>query len=102
MRVGIEEEDVGIAVIEGVVALVIDLDRGAFAGIDLGRVAEGRDSRGRVEGLSLVAEGEAGGRGSVYVPGILDVESLRPILREIEVVEERESVSTAEIAAEEG
>src|SRR6201998_2432557 len=101
VRVGIEEEDVGIAVIEGIVALVIDLDRGAFAGVDLSRIAKGSYGRGGVEGLSLVGEGEAGGHGGVYVPVVLDIESLRPILREIEVVEERESISTAEIAAEE-
>jgi hypothetical protein len=95
MRIGVEEKNVGIAVVERIVALMIDLQLGPFAGIDQGRIAKRGNRRGRGIGLALISEGETSGCRSVTVPRVLDVVSLRSVLREIEVVEEGESISTA-------
>src|ERR1700693_5697310 len=60
VRICVEKEKMRIAVVERVIALVIDLQAFAFAGVDLGRVSECADSGRRIVRLSLVAESEAG------------------------------------------
>src|SRR5262249_47440939 len=71
--IGIKKEEVSIAVIERVVALVIDLLFGAMPGIDLCRIAERLNRGRRSVGLSLIGEREASSGRRVTIPCILDI-----------------------------
>src|SRR3984893_10859213 len=100
MRICVEKEKMRVAVVERVVALVIDLQACTLAGVNPGRVSKCADSGRRGVRLSLIAESEAGGHRRVDVPCILDVESHRAILRKIEIIEIGECIASAQIAAE--
>ena len=100
MRISIQKKKMCVAVIEGIVALVIYLGLGALTGIDGRRVTEGLDRRWRGICLSLVRQMKPGRSGCVAIPRILDVKSLRAILREVEVIEKGECIPAAEVSAE--
>src|SRR5262249_41192952 len=87
-------------VIEGVVALVIDLALYALSGVNFRRVAKRLDCGGRSKALPLKGHSEAGGSRGVAVPSVLDVETFGSILRKIKIGEEGKRIASAEIAAE--
>src|ERR1700751_5015337 len=87
VRICVEEQKVRIAVVERIVALVIDLQVRSLAGVNLGRVPQRVDRRRLRVRESLIAEREAGGYRSIDVPRVLDVKARRAILREIKIIE---------------
>src|SRR5215471_464996 len=85
MRVGIKKKKMGIAIIERVIALVINLLSGPIPGVDDGGVAKRFNCGWGVERLPLEFENKTGRGRSVAIPGILDVETLWTILGKIEI-----------------
>jgi len=102
VRIGVEIEEVRVAIVERVVALMVDLGRDPVARVHLGGIAESLNCGGRSVVLFQVGKRHSRSGGRIAIPGKLNVKTLRSILRKVEVGKVREGISPADVAAEEG